>query len=176
MTLKRVISILIVNLIIFNSLTYVVTYRLLKGYFKNLITEKKEFIIPESDLELIIIQKSELKTSVTFIEENEFIYDNKLYDVVKETETENEIYYYCIYDHNETKLDLAFLNFLNSEKNKHSKYLNILESLQNFFSDALNCINEIKFFNSVSIYNTTFIQSKKIFYKEIPSPPPKIFS
>lgn len=170
--LKRTISLVIIFLIIFNSFGYLLTYLQLKKFYKKVVLEKKLNTIPENELELIIISKADLEKTITFIEENEFIYNNKLYDVFKTKETEKEIYFWCLYDDQETKLDFAFLKIQHS-KDRGGKLLNIIINLNNIITA---CIFSNNLFNSPLPFSPFHFKQNVNNYtsfQEIPSPPPK---
>ncbi|MCX7834026.1 MAG: hypothetical protein N2490_07440 [Ignavibacteria bacterium] len=171
--LKKLTSVVLILLIIFNSFGYLLAYLQFKSYFKSLISEKRETSIPENELELIIIPKSEIGKIITFIDNNEFIYNNKLYDIFKVEETQNELLFLCLYDVDETRLDIAFSRIEELDSEKRTLLINILKSLNNIISVGLissyTCNNSLpfspfQFFQSIHPYNN---------YLDIPTPPPK---
>lgn len=172
---RRITSIVIACLIILNSFGYLLTYLQLKKFYKKVISEKKLNNIPENELELIIIPKVDLYETITFIEEDEFIYNNKLYDIFNTTETESEIYYWCLYDEDETKLDLAFLEIQLSTEEENSLF-NIFNNLNNIISAAI-FLNSI-YNNSLPFSPFYFKQNVSHYthYQEIPTPPPEYIS
>lgn len=173
--IRRITSIVIACLILLNSFGYLLTYMQLKKFYKKVVSEKKLNSISENDLELIVIPKVDLYKTITFVEEDEFIYNNKLYDIFNISETENEIYYWCLYDDDETKLDLAFLEIELSNDEENS-LLNIFNNLNNIISAGIFSNNIYNSNLPFSPFHFKQNLSHYTHYQEIPTPPPKVIS
>jgi hypothetical protein len=91
-----------------------------------------EKLFEKEKVELIIISKEGIELSkISFkrIDEKEFILDGKMYDIVKETETKESFYFFCIHDEHEDKLNSSYLNKEN-RKASESKTLILREILK----------------------------------------------
>lgn len=120
------------------------------------------------DIEIIDIKANSVLAKS--LEDGEFCYNHKMYDIIK-IEKDNEILHtYCIPDHNESILNQVFNNQIDEQTPLASGVKNLIKLL---VQDALPIQNktEIEFFNPVIYaqkYNPAFLNIKK----DILSPPP----
>jgi hypothetical protein len=174
--LKRWISILFLiifgfysfgNILLFNSIRQEIRYEI-----KKLIKSGDK-----SRVEIITISKIKLSNPSIFkkVKINEFIYLNKLYDVVSSVSTKDSIIYHCINDTKEEKLIMNFLSesiydLLNGNFNDRLPKFNNLKLI---FLDRIShiIINLVNSFQNINFYDTK--ETLKFIYYKIPTPPPK---
>jgi non-homologous end joining protein Ku len=80
----------------------------------------------DDEIEIVIVPNSEIGVTGSkfrFVEENEFIYNNKLYDIVKKKSEGNNTIFYCINDKNEENLFSGLYEHLkrNCDQNSPTK-------------------------------------------------------
>ncbi len=165
-------------MLILNSSGFVLVYYGMKRAYKS---ENKRIIENKSvyDSELIteiILLKEDIRNSVNFefIEENEFKYFGKMYDIIKTEDLNDKIKFICFCDEKENLLDNAFnLFFDNNVLNGKSKsaHSNIVKLIID--KADLNSPFFIPYTHDKEIVN--FISELKLLenYSEIPYPPPK---
>lgn len=83
--------------------------------------------LKESELQTIVFNKSELNAINWIKTDKEFIHHNELFDIVRATETETTITYYCINDKQEEQLFGNLEDHINKHiaSNKSNKKNNI---------------------------------------------------
>jgi hypothetical protein len=131
----------------------------------------------KSRIEIITISKNNLNNPSIFkkVKSNEFIYLNKLYDIVNLVSTNDSVIYYCINDTKEEKLIKNFLSesisdLLNGNFNERLPKFN---SLKLIFLDKIShiIINLVNTFQT--IYFNDIKENIKFIYFKIPTPPPR---
>ncbi len=80
----------------------------------------------------MISRKTQIKSQWT--DDEEFMYDKIMYDVICEKITDDVIYLYCIQDENETALYSYFNEFLDNLTEEDPDKLKDITSINNFFS------------------------------------------
>ena len=129
----------------------------------------------DDDLEVIKFDKNAVNSDFAIYNNSEIAYNDKLYDVYKIREDEQCVYYYCLSDKSETKLEFAFKDFVDKNLNKASKEnsqdSSLFKLLQNFliFSENFDAIYKNVEFTSYILYNTT---AEFQHYLEVLTPPP----
>lgn len=99
---------------------------------------KKEIIsgIEKEKLELLTFTKKEAEENLNWKHDYEFEFQGEMYDIVEKKQVGDTIYYWCWWDHKETKLNLQLYGLINKiiggnedtqKKQKHlAHYLNSL--------------------------------------------------
>jgi len=178
--LKRIISIFLILLIAFNAGGFFFVYFQLGNYFKQIAFNKINDFVPLEKLELIKININ----SVTFNDDNiydrvndkEFSYYGKMYDIYKEDISGDTLYLYCVSDENEDVINNAIDIYINEKKNDNSNSA-IANIIKIFITIALTPnetnYNIINAFNNISnLYQITY---QNIFI-DVPYPPPRFSS
>lgn len=173
---KLIVFILILAIFTSNSVGVIIIFNQIKNYHKrtirNLIS-KNSF---NQVIEQLSFSKNDLKQRkyiLDFMEEHEFRFNGKLYDILSKWETEDSVFYRCLNDTKEEEMEKAFVEFV-VNNNRQDLPLPIKQ--------LLNFLN-LELFN-ISAYQNPFIQEIK-FYKQdfsenildnledIPVPPPR---
>ncbi len=172
--LKKLISILTVIVVLFNAFGNLIV---LKSIQYNIYREvRSDYIknIPDSKLIKITINNNSNQT-IQFIESDEFVYNNNMYDVVRKVTKENCTEYYCLNDNKETELytnlNNEVLNNMDSNPVK-TKTQQILKKINTplFFQDTkkenANLSHNINYPTNKLITNST--------YFVVLTPPPQV--
>ncbi len=109
-----------------------------------------------------------------FIEESEFYYQGRIYDVISQRTEKDFIYISCICDHEENNL-IQNYNTDTEDNQAENKSNNLTQILKNFVTDfnysfQEYCLNNQ---NSKKTYNTFKSQLYSGQFKNPDSPPPK---
>lgn len=175
--MRRITSIFIISLFIYNSFGFLALHPLLSIYYKNLGMQQADKPPKEELVELLVFNKEDLlgqKIDFRWIHSREFRYNGEMYDVVKKEEDDKQVFLYCINDEKEKKLEEEFENTVhkNSTENKQRpvtyNHFNILlsEPVQSEqIGTALVSECEFHYWRTDS-YNPPHL--------EIPSPPPRL--
>lgn len=135
-------------LIISHGIFQLFVFKIFQAQYREEIIDLIEEGISEDELTFFVFSKDELKngkSGIQWMEEDEFRFDDEMYDIVK-TETKGDsIYIHCIYDENESKLyvmlDKSFQQMLEDDPDK-LRDLNILNnSLSQFYSKPIEIEN-----------------------------------
>lgn len=171
--MKKLISFIAISILLFNTFGSLIVFQSMSycihKEIKNTITQN----IPKNKLITIIVDKNNNK-DINFIDDKEFMYKGKMYDVVRQQTNGNTTIYYCI---NDTKEEELYAN-LNKEvktnmdtnpvKNKTKQILNKI-TISLFYEDIKNTPTEIAY---NIIYPIDYIVFVNHFYDVI-IPPPK---
>jgi len=171
--LKKLISIIAISVLLFNTIGNLIVFEstryCIHKEIKNTITQS----IPQNKLIAIIID-NKTKKDINFVDDNEFLYKGKMYDVVRQQANGDTIIYYCINDNKEEEL-YANLNKevknnmdTNPVKNKTKQILNKI-TISLFYEDKNNTKPDISY---NVIYPIDYIVCVNHFYDVI-TPPPK---
>jgi hypothetical protein len=134
--------------------------------------------IPDNELEILSIVKSDLKENLSdfklYLDENEIKFGDEMYDIYKTVETEDSIHYYCVCDDNESTFELAFSTYLKDKTNNQTKNSPFHHILDNILKDAVANVNSFEFLNDIKskYFEAPQIISIRI-KKDIPTPPPR---
>jgi hypothetical protein len=173
---RRVTSIFVISLFIYNSFGFLALHPLLSIYYKNLGMQQANTPSKEH-VEILVFNKEDLleqKIDFRWIHSREFKYNGEMYDVVKKIEDNKQIFLYCINDEKEKKLEEEFERGVhkNTSENKQRpasyNHFNILlsEPVQSE-QTGIDLVQEYEF----KFWLTGSYSSPNI---EIPSPPPRI--
>jgi hypothetical protein len=178
--LKKLISILIIVLLFFDSCGYIFVYIELSNHFKQEASSKINDFIPDKDLEILSFHLSDITKNnsvIQIIEENEIKINGKLYDIFKKVCKGDSVYYYCLNDNNENILEQAFSTYITNKTQEDSKNIPIHNILHNIMKVAItpNQYNNNYYQSSVK-FITHLVYLLPQYSYDIPTPPPKVYS
>lgn len=148
-------------------------FKILQAQIHSEVKKEIEKSLSDDQLETIIVPVEYLDYVISWTRKGkEFIYNKKMYDVVRKKENSGNVIFYCLNDEKEEKL-FANLDQLTTKNNSHNKRLkNILTSkITNYYCEEYGIYNSAFKSESLKPWNT---HSYKIIDKEIESPPPKL--
>ena len=165
--------------ILSNSIGVIIVYNQIKFYHKRTIKEQIKQNNFQEVTETLSFSKSDLKNKLVnleFIEEYEFRYNGKLYDIITQWETDDSIYYKCINDTKEEELEAIFVNYVVNNTNREDLPLLIKQLLNSLHADyyLVNKSNDLPTFTpSVIAFNR--LENLLDVCLVTPEPPPRIF-
>ncbi len=174
--MKKIFAILLLTFLIINSIGFIAFYYYNSNLIKNEI--KALFLKnPVLDkLELISIEKSQLKNPSIFrrVNDKEIRYKGKLYDVFKEIVSTDKILFYGINDKKEEELFSNLSNYYKGQFNSNNIFKDKIRNFNQLFFfgfiDKVSSIDKLDIQNSIFLHLPTFYKSIVI---DIISPPPK---
>lgn len=126
------------------SAPVVLTFNYLRIQKKIIRKEVKHFLIEETHLEelvLLCFSVRESKEVLKWNHEKEFEYNDEMYDVVKRESKGDSLYFWCWWDHEETKLNRQLDEWLSKALGTHSKHhkqqLRLKQFLQNLYHNRV---------------------------------------
>jgi hypothetical protein len=168
--MKRILSISLLMIFLFQMAGYYLVFKIqqheIRKEFKRLLFEG----IAEDKLvtfEIDDFQKSEAQSGIKFIEDHEILYRGTFYDIVRKEIHGSMIKYFCIADHDETRLYADLGRFVKDEMNKNgerkkqnSNYKQLLNPFTistvcpNFKVFASDFLPKINYHFSIQLWNT----------------------
>lgn len=174
--MRKVLSILLIFLIAFNAGGYFFIYFQLENHFKEIATQNIKEYIQQNKLEKIVLSTKSDFLNYEKINENEFLYYGKMYDICSEEIHKDTIIIYCLNDKNEDILRIVFAEYLNDSDSDEAltSVSNLIKTLISIALEPnLNKYNPFQFYDNFSFSFHVLYQKTNI---EIPSPPPRIIS
>ena len=105
--IKETISICMLFLLVSHGMVQFVIFKIFQAKYRSEIIEMIINDITETDLVILkfdINQFNVSRNNIYWTEEDEFRFENKMYDLIKKEITSDSVNLYCIYDENETEL------------------------------------------------------------------------
>ena len=175
--MKKLLSILFLFIFLFNLAGYYVVFTIMQQSAKR---DMKAFIKknPETDeLEKVVISSKEMSSSAIFkfTDDNEFIYNGELFDVVSKTTDGDNTVFYCLDDRNEEKLFAGLNEHIknNCDQNSASKNLS-LQLIKNIIKEALpDNYSEMKPSQYITFLYSDFNPILHKQFIQVIAPPPK---
>lgn len=178
MKFLRITSIILVfAFFISNSVGIIIVYNQIKFYHKKAIKEQIKQNNFNEVVEILSFSKVDLqnkKVKLNFIEEHEFRFNNKLYDIISIWETADSIYYKCINDTKEEELEKVFVSYVVNNGKRQDLPFHVRQLLSILQLDAFNLLENsfLKIQNLIAFlhyFNFTLVET----YLVIPEPPPR---
>ncbi len=175
--MKKLAIFSLLAIFVFNSIGYYIVFKVSQSEAKEEIRTSIKLGLPTKELTAIAFDKSSIG-KIHWVEKNkEFLYNDKLYDIVKTTDSKNSMIFYCISDEKEealfANLDEHIKVQLASNDNKNnstSKKLSnhVVKIYFNHSSDICFYSNDINYLFSIPKINYLSAILETI------SPPPEL--
>lgn len=174
--INKIVIIFICILFFYSSIGTVLIFQQIKLYHKKSIRSQiLNRNIPQLVVKLSFSKQDIDNHKIHFIEEHEFRFEGKLFDIIEKFETSDSIHFLCINDTEEEKLETQFLAYVINEKNPLKIPLPVREILKLLNIDLYyqnNSLTQELFYFHKNWFDFT---SKLIdSFISIPDPPPKI--
>jgi hypothetical protein len=176
--LKRLVSIFLIFLIVFNTGGYLFVYFQIGNYFKQIAFNKINDYVPINNLELlkININSPDYCNSDIYerINEKEFTYYGKMYDIYKEDISNGILSLYCVSDENEDVINNAIYTYINEKRNDNSNsaLANIIKIFITIgLAPAEADYGSLDTYNSISYL---YLISYQNIFIDVPYPPPRV--
>mgnify|MGYP001366550868 CR=1 FL=1 len=140
--MKRLLSISLVIIFLFNIFGYYLTFQIIEaGYKKNFRLQILNNITSDN-IEILVIPDNEMHSKHTpfrWMESDEFKYYGKMYDVIKHEKQGTNNIFYCINDKNEEQLFVRFEDFIKHGETSNLPYQQKSRSIiSTIIKDAVN--------------------------------------
>jgi hypothetical protein len=173
--LKKTISILLCLALLTNSVGFLIIFKFLQSQAQSDIKAMLQCEIPMEKLELIAISNHNQYKQNWKKENNEFLYEGRMYDVVKMKISKDTTYYYCINDTREEDLFANQAELIKQNVNDSIAHNKTAQKLfQQLVQDYFFSKSELNLFAGISRLNPANLRNNySSFILDIPSPPPK---
>jgi hypothetical protein len=174
---KKLLSISLILLIMFNAGGYFFIYFQIENHFKESAFNQINEFIPLENLELIkLLRHDETGKKIheyQRLDEKEIYYHGKMYDIYKEEIQNDTVFLYCLNDEKEDILENAFAEYIN-KKNDDNSLSSVSNIIKILILSALQP-NSTEFKNIQTHNHLSYIFTSKTqnIFIDIPSPPPK---
>jgi hypothetical protein len=175
--LRKILSILILSVFIYNAIGFLAVHQALSAYYKYLGMKQVEKPSEKELIELLIFNKKDIlsnRIDFRWIHSREFKYNGDMYDIVEKKETNDQLIVYCINDTKEKKLEEEFEKRVRKNSSGDKNRPNINNINFNFLSEPaqteglnLCLVFRVEFF----CFDTNLYKS---FLTDTPSPPPRL--
>jgi hypothetical protein len=175
--MKKIFSIFLLLIFLFNLAGYFIVFKIMQCSVQQEMKTYLENNPSSKETETIVIPNSELASSsrLKFIDDDEFTYNGKLYDIVSKKTVNGSTVFYCMNDKQEEKLYAALKDHVmhNTDQNLPVKDKSNL-IIKNIIKEALTDKNITQAMSAEAYhmcfrFNSTLIQN----FITVQSPPPK---
>lgn len=115
LVMRRLLSILLISALLFNIFGYYFTFQIIQQGYKKQFRKHISCSANSENTEILVISDAEIRqhnSPFKWMEEDEFRYYGKMYDIVKSEKKGDQNIFYCVNDKNEEKLMARFENYL----------------------------------------------------------------
>jgi hypothetical protein len=166
--MKKCISILLILILVINIESNYLVYSILRFKIQSETWENIKKGISDKDLCLIVVPVNSKSGIYWFEKDKEFLYQWKMYDVVKIKSDKNSTTYYCINDEKEQQL----IDNYEKNKNRNNEHEKLLKKILISEYIPTKTFSFHQFLLKQQI-NSLFILHYKYLFINILSPPPK---
>jgi len=180
--LKKLLPVILAILLLFNTGGFYIVFKSLQYGVKKEIKEKIRRSLPGADLTLIRIcsKYTHSRTSLLkwYDDGKEFVYMDRMYDIIKQETRGDSVYFYCINDTKEEQLFAGLNGIVNKTMGEDSLKQKMLKTAfqltQNFYfihqnnSYTQNCTGKVIYY--------PMIEYPLYIFHEVIVPPPKNLS
>lgn len=158
-------------LFVYNTIGYYAAFKILQIQIRSEAKEQIEKSLNEQDLIKIVLPAEKTDELKWTRAGKEFIYKDKMFDVIKKKEEKGTTTFYCINDEKEETLFSNLDEYVRKNTDRNNKLKNLLTKIiTNYFIEDI----KIPEFTREEVSLTTAYQTNyKSSYNEIKSPPPK---
>ncbi len=179
MRVKRlVIYFIIASIFLSNSIGLIIVHNQIKFFHKKAIKESIKANTFDEVVEILSFSKTGLMNreyDLKFIEEYEFRFNGKLFDIIDSWESGDTIFYKCINDTKEEKIEEAFVQYVVNNSEREDLPLPIKQVINSIIQDLYFIgTNSLITPPGISYLKVQFNSSLIEYFSEIPDPPPRI--
>jgi len=160
--MKKITAFIFCVLLLFSMSGQFIVFKSIQYSVKKEIKRKIKNTVPADELHYISLSKSDAEKKLNWLEEDkEFIFNGRMYDVVKVVADADTLHFYCINDEQEEKLFAGLEELVQKEMNatKTEKKVSVKKAVTDYFhheKEVHFCATTIQSFNMHSIFNKGF--------------------
>lgn len=175
--MKKVLSILLLLIFLYNLTGYYVVFRVLQYRVRREIKYRIKQNISDDELVLISISITDDKCLTWTKPNKEFRYKEEMYDIVRQETKEDMILYYCVHDFKESKLfsdlDGHVQRHIADNPKQRKKAENLLKKVtKDYFFQVLIINNSHR--ASQNLKYKKYLQAYNSICLDVITPPPKL--
>jgi hypothetical protein len=134
-------------------------YKIMQAKYRSDMLEQIYRGIPDSYLTILKFAKSNIRMdsdNLQWTEDDEFRYENLMYDLIKTKVVGDTVYLYCIMDEDETRLNAYFEKYLQHSTKKDLDQLKDISSVNIFLSQLYSNSLNSDFDNHLHLTNQNY--------------------
>jgi hypothetical protein len=168
-------SIFLAILIMCGSFSHIIYFKVQQYSIKQEIKQKLKKGVPKNELFTFTFSEDEIEANkeIEFIEEHEFRYKGKMYDIVYQQRQNGKIIYQCVSDEQETTLFAQLEQLVEEQSKKNQEKNQQLFKLLNFQFIVSNISISKLIFPYNEFSSNLYHYSIKTCDSKITSPPPQ---
>ena len=178
--IKKITTLLFAIVFIYSYLLYYASFYVQLSRIKSNVKDSRQsgHYVGENMKTFTFSQKDKSKVNnLTWIDENEFLYENQLYDVYARSEDKDSIHFYCKVDQEENELFFELEKhvklFITTDSSSDHKEIKHKILIKDFICQPL--IDTDFFYSHTIIYQNELCLFHLSWYSLVESPPPTIF-
>jgi hypothetical protein len=171
--MRRAISISLLLSMLLQAAGYFFVFKILQHEIRQEIEQQIKAGVPETELVLLKIFEAKPHLAFQRVEEHEFRYDGKMYDIVRQEAHGDTTWYYCLADEKETQLFANLDEVVKQDMTGNPQHWKQIDELLRLLG-ALYCSHKTEglfIFSNEQNVATLFFFSLKT-WDFIPSTPP----
>ncbi len=174
--MQRVLAILLLFLMLFQTAGHLFVFKIQQHQIRREMKQRIKAGVPEAELVLFKFLAGNPDLAVQRVEEHEFRYQGKMYDLVREASHGDTTWYHCISDAKETQLFANLEDLVKKELAGNPQHRKQIDELLRL-SGALYCCHKTEdFFLFPNEQNVApfMASSLKTWYLPPSTPPPEV--
>jgi hypothetical protein len=175
--MRKVASILIVSLLLFNSMGYYIAFKASQYTLRKEIKKKIKNSFSDNDLIQIAVSDNdqEKKAEMEWTDEHEFRYHGHMFDVIRYRTSNDTTYYSCINDVKEEALFANLDNMVKQQSEKGTPYSSkVIKLINSIIRVAIPENVHLTEYNGNEVTILEAIEFSQSSYSgDVPAPPPK---
>ena len=173
--MKKALSLLLLTIFMYNLIGYTAVVYYSQKDLKRRIKENIFTFLKDSELEVFSINQSEpFPENFNFIDEHEFSFKGKLYDIVRQSTSDDTVFLYCINDENEEEIIEKYKEFIEDNLDELAEDKSELNCFKLINLEVQPDIAVLNLEKDESILFIKYSKELQYRYYDIPSPPPKL--
>lgn len=146
--MRKLLSIILISALLFNVFGYYFTFIIIQKGYKKQFRKHISYNTSTENTEILIISDAEIhqhNSPFKWMEEDEFRYHGKMYDIVKSEKQGDNNIFHCVNDKNEEKLLARYENYLKHHTDSNAPYQQKSHSLlSQIIKEAVFEYNSVK--------------------------------
>ncbi len=160
---------------LFQAAGHFFVFKILQHEIRQEIKQQIKAGVPEAELILLKILEGTPHPAFQRVEEHEFRYDGKMYDIVRQESHGDTVWYYCLADEKETQLFADLDELVKRDMSQNPERQQRVERLLNlfglFFFSRREEVSLVDAVEEMALNNYCF--GLKIWIDTPPTPPPE---
>lgn len=173
--MRSVVATVLLHFVLLQAAGYLIVFEIQKYEIRQEIKHQIKAGVPDTELVLLKIVEGKFHPTFQRVEEHEFRYDGKMYDVVRQESHGDTTWYYCLADEKETQL---FANLeelvkhgMSQNSERQQRIIRLLNLFGQLFFSPHDRVSSVDAIEDMAWSNCYF--GLKLWIEPPPTPPPE---